>query len=130
MKRFISLLALVLVISNIEGHNKTVHPQAKIVDYFPPEPHFPGGQKSWNKFLVKNLKWPNGIDGQGKVVIGFTVEKNGVLTGIRVVKKVSPEFDDEALRVVRLSPHWIPATLNGKPIRCKFYIPIDFRIAD
>jgi len=92
---------------------------------------FPGGEKAFGKFLAKNLKWPDpGIDAQGKVIITFTIEKDGRLTGIKVTKGMGEPFDTEGLRVIKKSPRWIPATRNGIPIKSVKSIPINFTISE
>ncbi len=70
------------------------------------------------------------IDVQGKVIIGFVVEKDGRLTNFKIERKLWPEFDKEALRVIRKMPRWKPALLNGKPVRCNYTIPINFTLSD
>jgi len=92
--------------------------------------HFPGGEKAFSKFLDKNLKWPDQIDGQGRVIVSFVVEKDGHLTNIKIAKKSLPEFDNEALRVIKKSPRWIPATRNGIPIKSVKSVPINFTISE
>jgi len=96
-------------------------------------PRFPGGSKAFGKFLEKTLIYPDKsgmIDVQGKVIISFIVEKDGRLTNFKVARKLYPIFDDEALRVMKLSPKWIPGKVNGKPVRCRHTIPINFVLAD
>ena len=65
-------------------------------------------------------------DGQGRGFINFVIEKNGSLSNLTVLRAATPEFAAEALRVVKLSPKWIPAKINGKPVRYKYVIPISF----
>ena len=91
-------------------------------------PEFPGGKKAFSSFLSKNLKWPKDSpdDVQGIVIISFFVEKDGSLTGITVAKSLTTAFDEEALRVINLSPKWIPAMKNNKYIRSKYTAPIKF----
>ena len=47
---------------------------------------------------------------------------------LKVVKKVWPMLEEEAKRVVNSMPKWIPATMGEKPVRCRFSLPIVFRI--
>jgi TonB family protein len=74
------------------------------------------------------LKWPKNTsdDIQGVVTVSFFVEKDGSLTEIKVTKSMSPPFDEEALRVINLSPKWIPAMKNNKFIKSKYTVPIKF----
>ena len=95
-------------------------------------PHFPGGEDAFHLYLGKNLKWPKTEDGdsQGIVIISFFVEKDGTLTNFQVAKSLGKAFDDEALRVIRASPKWIPAMRDGKAIKSKYTAPIKFYIGD
>jgi len=93
-------------------------------------PEFPGGQKVYDKFLSKNLKWPDRIDAQGKVIISFITENDGHLTGFKVERSVGNPFDSQALRVIKKSPKWIPGKQNGKTVRVKYSLPINFTIRE
>jgi len=96
-------------------------------------PKFRGGDQKFHKFLVKNLKWPDKsgmIDVRGKVYLSLVVEKNGKLTNVTVIRGLDPVFDAEAVRVIKLSPKWIPAKKNGVPVRCHYTLPISFTITN
>jgi len=96
------------------------------------KPSFPGGKKAFYKFLGKNLKWPLDDETyvQGRVLISFVVESDGRLTNFKVEKKLWPELDSEALRVLKKSPKWIPGKQNGKLVRVRYTVPINFTITD
>lgn len=83
------------------------------------------------KWVYQYLKYPveavrDGV--QGKVMVEFIIEKDGKLTGARVVKGVSEELDAEALRVVEASPKWKPGRMNGEKVRVSLTIPVEFRL--
>ena len=103
---------------------------AKVPDCtFYSAPKFPGDEKAFHRFLSKNLKWPNSTyDGQGKVIVRFVIEKNGNLSNIKLLHAATPEFGKEAIRVIKLSPKWIPGKINGKPIRHRCYLAVPFKI--
>lgn len=91
------------------------------------EPQFPGGITEFYKFIGKNFKMPaeaskNKV--QGKVLMEFMIEKDGSLSEIKVKKDLGYGLADEAVRVLRLSPKWIPATENGEPVRVSYGLPI------
>lgn len=65
---------------------------------------------------------------EGEVVVEFFVERNGVISGVNAVKKLTKEFDEEAIRLVRNMPYWIPGKKNGVPVRYKMTMPINFKI--
>ncbi|MBK8613749.1 MAG: energy transducer TonB [Flavobacteriales bacterium] len=92
-------------------------------------PEYPGGQDSLYSFLAKNVQYPDTskIHGaQGRVLVEFIVEPDGMVTGVRVLKGVHPLLDAEAVRVVGLLPRWSPGKVDGKAIRAKFTLPIRF----
>jgi TonB family protein len=94
-------------------------------------PEFPGGQEAFKLFLQKNLKYPDPqLDAQGRVIISFIVEKSGHLTHFKIERSLQEKFDKEALRVLKLSPNWMPAKSHGKPIRSQYTVPINFTVGE
>ena len=94
-------------------------------------PQFPRGMKAFSNFLSTNVRYPadsrnKGI--QGRVIISFVVEKDGSLSGIRVVRGVADDIDKESVRVLGLSPKWIPGTQNGHLVRVEYTVPINFTL--
>ena len=91
---------------------------------------YPGGEEARMKFLQENLVYPKiarETGYEGKVIIDFVVEKDGSLTNFKIVKRVHPLLDQEALRVVKLMPKWIPEKRKGKAVSVKYRMPISFR---
>ncbi|GAA2994074.1 energy transducer TonB [Prevotella corporis] len=62
------------------------------------------------------------------MVIVFTVNEDGSLSDITVMKNLTPPLDEEAIRIVKSMPKWKPAKLNGKAVKSKYTIPVNFRI--
>ncbi len=92
-----------------------------------------GGAEAWAKFLQKNMHYPpmaSDAHAQGKVLVSFVVEKDGRLSNIVVERGVGFGLDEEATRVLKLAPAWKPGIQNGKPVRVKFTLPINFVIPD
>jgi len=92
-----------------------------------------GGDEALIKFLQKNLVYPEearlkGIE--GRIIIGFVVEKDGSLTNFKILRGVHPILDNEALRVVKLMPKFIPGKIKNKPVRVQFNIPVTFKLKD
>lgn len=95
-------------------------------------PQFPGGAVELMKFLSETVKYPEAAEEkgtQGRVIATFIVEKDGSISGAKVVKGVSEELDAEALRVVNAMPKWTPGKQSGKTVRVKYTIPITFRLS-
>ena len=90
-------------------------------------PIFEGGDAALLKYLRENLKYPDktkdrGV--QGRLVIGFIVEKDGSLTDVKVLRPVDIDLDAEVLRVIKGMPKWIPGRQNGKRVRVRYLLPI------
>ena len=56
------------------------------------------------------------------------VEKDGSLTDIKTVRGIGSGCDDEAMRVLKASPHWKPGIQNGRPVRVSYTIPVSFTL--
>ena len=105
--------------------------QGEVFDVVEKMPEFPGGQQELMNFLMKNIKYPKEATDkgtQGRVVVQFVVNKDGSVVEPTVVKSVSPELDQEALRVVKMMPKWQPGKQNGEVVRVKYTIPVSFRL--
>lgn len=94
-------------------------------------PVFPGGEEKMMKFIADNLKYPS-LEGniQGKVVVSFNIKADGTIDSVKVVKGLHPQFDEEAIRVVKLMPNWIPAKPNLNKKDTSLTLPFVFRIRD
>lgn len=91
------------------------------------KPQYPGGEVALFKFVGANLQYPQAAREakiQGIVVVTFDIEKGGSITKIRTTKGIGGECDQEAERVVKLLPNWIPAEHNGKKVRIFFDLPV------
>ena len=65
---------------------------------------------------------------QGRVTLQFTVEQDGSVTGVRVLRGVHPILDAEAQKVVSQSPKWEPGKIDGKPVRVVYNFPVVFQL--
>jgi protein TonB len=96
-----------------------------------PEPY--GGAAGWAKFLQKNLRYPSeALDRQmsGRVFVSFIVEKDGHLSSITVDRGAGFGMDEEAARVLKLAHAWTPGMQNGRPVRVKYTLPVNFSLGD
>ena len=103
--------------------------EGMVFDVVEQMPQFPGGMPAMMKWLTDNMKYPKEAQDakqQGRVIVSFTVEKDGSITDVRVVKSVAPALDEEAIRVVKAMPKWNPGMQNGEPVRVKYNVPISF----
>lgn len=96
-------------------------------------PSFPGGEDSLGRFLSNLLQFPKDSKGnylKGKVIVGFIVNKEGIIDEIKIEKGVCKELDEEAIRVVKLIPKWQPGKQDGNPVDVWFTLPINFELED
>ena len=87
-------------------------------------PH--GNAQQW---IARHVRYPEialeqGIT--GKVYVEFVIEKDGTVTNVAILKGIHPLLDSEAYRLVCGMPKWQPATVNGKPYRIAYTLPIHF----
>lgn len=94
-------------------------------------PAFPGGEAELYRRVQHETDYPKealreGIT--GRVMVHFVVEKDGRVDSVWVPRPVHPLLDAEAVRVVRSLPPWTPATMDGRPVRVLFRLPITFTL--
>lgn len=94
-------------------------------------PTFPGGEAELFKWLGKNIQYPTmaqdaGI--QGVVFVTFVVEKDGSVTGVRVLRGIGGGCDEEAIRRVKQMPRWEPGEQRGKPVKVQYNLPVRFTL--
>lgn len=95
------------------------------------EASFKGGQEAWYKFLRKNLKYPKraqraGIE--GKVFLRFYVDAQGDISNIQVTRSIGGGCDEEAIRVLKMSPKWNPGEQRGRPVKAPMSIYVVFKL--
>ena len=110
---------------------KHVVEETKIFTVVEQMPMYPGGVAALMGYLRDNIKYPtvaaeNGV--QGRVVVGFVVERDGSITDVNILRGVDPLLDREAMRVVKSMPRWNPGKQNGSAVRVKYQVPVSFRL--
>ena len=94
-------------------------------------PQFPGGDAELMKFLRNNIVYPamaqeNNV--QGKVIVQFVVTKTGDIGEVKVVKSVDRDLDNEAVRLVKKLPKFIPGRMNGQAVNVWYTLPVQFKL--
>lgn len=90
------------------------------------------GREDINTFrywMTRQLVYPDkaqkrGIE--GRVVVSFVVNREGYTTDIKIISSPHHLLSDEATRIVCRSPKWSPGTIDGKPVRVRYNMPIEF----
>ena len=90
-----------------------------------------GGMAAFYGHVNENIKYPRqaqAMNIEGKVFVQFVVGKDGGLTDVVVIRGIGGGCDEEAIRVVELSPSWKAGKQRGRPVRVKMVLPITFKI--
>ena len=93
-------------------------------------PSFPGGMAALMKYIKDNLRYPEICwegAAMGRVNVVFIVNEDGSLSDVKVIRSIIPELDKEAIRVVKSMPKWNPAKQNGKAVKMKYVVSVNFR---
>lgn len=109
------------------NYDKTVY-DTKSVNI---QPTYPGGMDKFYKLVNANMKYPqvaleNKIS--GTVILSFVVERDGLISSIKIDKKVGFEIDEEAIRLLKLARRWNPGIKNEKPVYVKQRVSIPFSL--
>ncbi len=120
-----------LVYSNAWAQTPT--DSSKVVVFEEKMPEYPGGQEAMYAYLNKNIKYPKADFNKkisGKVIVQFVIDTSGYVTDSKVIKSVSTTIDEEALRVINGMPQWKPGTQQGKEVKVKFTMPVNFSLQE
>ncbi|MBC7485181.1 MAG: energy transducer TonB [Cytophagaceae bacterium] len=95
-------------------------------------PEYPGGSVAMRQFIYEHLQYPKyALDNkiEGRVVLAFTVDTDGSLIDIRILKSVDKSVNEEAIRIVKLMPKWKPGKdYFGEKSLSKYKIDIIFNL--
>ncbi|MFB6344040.1 energy transducer TonB [Saccharicrinis sp. FJH62] len=94
-------------------------------------PLFPGGEIELMNFLAKNIIFPpNARDEsiEGKVYIGFIVNKDGSISDVKIEKSLTKELDKICINAVTKMPDWIPGIKYGRPQNVYVLLPINITL--
>jgi len=94
-------------------------------------PEYPGGMKAFVNYLKRKLVYPPQAKKEnleGVVAVQFVVEKDGRITSPTIVRSLRADMDSAALTAIRNMPNWIPAREHGMRVRCKYSVPVQFKI--
>lgn len=116
-----------------KGREKTYGPDDEVpFQIVEIKPRFQGGDENvFTKWVFEQLKYPadamkNNV--QGRVILSFVVDEKGDVRDVKVVRGVAPSLDQEALRVVAMSPKWTPGIQRGKNVKVRYIFPVIFQL--
>lgn len=99
----------------------------------PVDPEFPGGMDSLYAYLCRNVSYPaeaRDSNITGKVFVSFTIERDGSVTDVKILRDIGGGCGAAVVEAVKNMPRWKPATMQGKPIRMQFSLPVNFSLED
>ena len=96
------------------------------------KPSFNGGDANeFSKWVNQHLEYPeiakeNGV--QGRVTLQFTVNPDGRVSNVKVLRGVDSSLDKEAVRVVSMSPKWKPGKQRDRAVKVTYTFPVIFQL--
>lgn len=93
-------------------------------------PSFPGGEKALMQYNKDNTYYPEEMcegAAQGRVMVGFVINEDGSISDVKVLRSLTPECDEVAVKIVKGMPKWNPGKQNGKAVKTKYTVPVSFR---
>ena len=120
------------IMDYVEVEEEEVEEEAIPFQLVEEKPSFQGGDANqFSKWVNSRLQYPeiakeNGV--QGRVTLQFTVEKDGTVTKVRVLRGVDPSLDKEAVRVVSMSPKWKPGKQRDRAVPVTYTFPVIFQL--
>ena len=120
------------IMDYVEVQEEVVEEEAIPFQLVEEKPSFNGGDANqFSKWVNSRLVYPeiakeNGV--QGRVTLQFTVEKDGTVTKVKVLRGVDPSLDKEAVRVVSMSPKWKPGKQRDRAVPVTYTFPVIFQL--
>ncbi len=120
------------IMDYVEVEEEVVEEEAIPFQFVEEKPSFQGGDANqFSKWVNQRLNYPeiakeNGV--QGRVTLQFTVEKDGTVTKVKVLRGVDPSLDKEAVRVVSMSPKWKPGKQRDRAVPVTYTFPVIFQL--
>ena len=120
------------IMDYVEVEEEVVEEEAIPFQLVEEKPSFQGGDANqFSKWVNSRLVYPeiakeNGVS--GRVTLQFTVEKDGSVTKVKVLRGVDPSLDKEAVRVVSMSPKWKPGKQRDRAVPVTYTFPVIFQL--
>ena len=105
----------------------------KVYTYVEQMPELPGGggQGAIVVAIQKAVRYPpmalrNQVE--GRIFASFTVNPQGDVTDVKVVKGLGSGLDEETIRAIKTLPKFRPGKQNGRAVSVSFTVPITYKI--
>jgi TonB family protein len=113
----------------IKEWSSEISDSANVIEITQEAAEFPGGKSAWIAYLSENLTYPKKLKKEkisGQVIAKIYIDTTGMINKVEIIKSLHPLLDEEVIRVIKGSPKWKPAKLNGKAVLMTFKQPINF----
>lgn len=111
------------------GTSAPVEEEATVYNVVEQMPQFPGGEAALLKYVATHLKYPAIAQEQeisGVVTLRFVVLEDGSVGDVIIMKSLEKHCDEEAKRVVKSLPRFIPGKQQGKAVRVWYTLPVRY----
>ncbi|WP_053003572.1 energy transducer TonB [Sphingobacterium sp. Ag1] len=101
-----------------------------MIEKFPEPPYGTNGFKNW---IVKNYKIPTAAKKakvNGKLMINFTIEKDGRLGNFQITKDIGYQTGETLIELIKKSSPWKPGYQNGRAVKSGYTYPLSFSEGD
>jgi TonB family protein len=112
-----------------DSKGKVVYNKAEV------DPTYKGGEEALTKYLNEHIQYPEAAKKrgvEGTVFVDFVIAEDGsvreVVVNDAVGEQVDPDLRNEAIRLVKSMPKWVPGRQRGKAVDVKFSLPITFQL--
>ncbi|WP_339751598.1 M56 family metallopeptidase [Algoriphagus aquimarinus] len=103
-----------------------------IYDVVEKQPDPVGGMAGWNAYLSETLTYPaqaRTLGIEGTVILVFTVNSDGSLSDVEVLRGIGGGADEEAVRAIENAPNWTPGSQKGVSVNSRMRLPIRFKLS-
>jgi len=126
------LFFLMQIFLTDQAYSQTTGEPNQVYSFVDQVAEFPGGQEAMIHYLASNIHYPTEARNkkiEGTVVLTFIVTETGKIRDIQVSRGIEKSCDEEAIRVVRSMPDWMPGVLNGKKVAMQYTLPIKYKLS-
>jgi protein TonB len=94
-----------------------------------------GGQDAWRHFLEKNVHSQTPADhgakpGMYTITVSFLVDTTGNVSDVQIINDPGYGTADDVLKAFKHCPHWMPATIDGKPVKYRQKQNIYYQVSE
>ena len=125
MKKFL-VLAVFVLFSNLSFSQLGGEDEVYLGGEFNEAKFQNGGIDKFYDYIIANFDTQT-VEKKGQIVFEFTVNENGEVKNIKILRDLGSNSAIELIRVLRKAPKWQPASRGGKPVSINLKMPLTFK---